>query len=48
MVGSSSFPGGRYLIRGCYVDIEDATRDLIAQYVWRRQKPLLGQDDGEN
>ena len=45
IVGVSSLPAGMHLVRVSYVDIDEETRDTIAQYVWRRQQPLLGHDD---
>ena len=39
--------GGRYLVRGAFVDIPDEKRDAIAHYVMRRQQPQpLAHDDG--
>ncbi len=40
IVGVSAVSGGRYLLRGAFVDISESDRDLIAQYVWRRQQPI--------
>lgn len=34
--------GGRYLVRGAFVDIAEEKRDAIAHYVMRRQQPQPG------
>lgn len=39
IVGVSSVGAGRYLVRGAFVDISESERDVIAQYVWRKQQP---------
>lgn len=41
IVSSSALAGGRWLIRASFVGVDDATRDVIAHYVLRRQQPLL-------
>lgn len=40
VVGSHQLSGGRYLVRGAFVEIGDEERDAIAGYVWERQQPL--------
>lgn len=37
VVGSQSLFGGRYLVRCSFVDMSDEQRDVISQYVFRRQ-----------
>lgn len=39
IVGVSPLSAGRYLVRGSFVDISESERDVIAQYVWRKQQP---------
>jgi c-di-GMP-binding flagellar brake protein YcgR len=39
VVDASPLAGGRYLVRGSYVGIDDETRDAIARHVARRQLP---------
>ncbi|MBI2426011.1 MAG: hypothetical protein HYV27_24515 [Candidatus Hydrogenedentes bacterium] len=38
LVSSQAISGGRYLIRGSFVAIDDEDRDQIAQYVMRKQR----------
>jgi c-di-GMP-binding flagellar brake protein YcgR len=44
VVGSEPRGAGNYLVRGEFVDISEDTRDVVAQYVWRRQKPVFQND----
>lgn len=46
IVSVSPLGGGRHLVRGAFVDISEEMRDVIAQYVWRRQQPVPKRDDG--
>jgi c-di-GMP-binding flagellar brake protein YcgR len=41
-VAVDSIAGGRYLVRGAFVDIPEEKRDAIAHYVMRRQQPQPG------
>ena len=41
VVGVDPISGGRHLVRGAFVGMPDAKRDVIARYVMRRQRPLL-------
>lgn len=38
LVGSTPLFGGRYLVRGAFVDIDDETRDRITHFVFRKQQ----------
>ncbi len=42
-VGVTPISGGRYLVRGAFVDLEERRRDAIARYVIQRQRPMLAQ-----
>lgn len=39
IVGSHDLSGGRRLVRGAFMDLEEEQRDVIARYVWERQHP---------
>jgi PilZ domain len=40
IVGTSPISGGRYLVRGRFVAIDEETRDEIARYIVHRQQPV--------
>ena len=41
VVATSAISGGRQLVRGAFVDLDEGQRDDIARYVLHRQQPLM-------
>jgi hypothetical protein len=43
-VGSQALYAGRYLVRCSFVEISDEERDVVTQYVFRRQTHLTSRE----
>jgi c-di-GMP-binding flagellar brake protein YcgR len=44
IVGVDSLTGGRYLLRGAFMGMEEETREAITHYVSQQQQPIKNQD----
>ena len=44
IVGAESLTGGRYLLRGAFVGMDEEMREAITYYVSQHQQPMKPQD----